>query len=316
MMGSGRAAKGQKVSQEAHQMAADLLPLLDTWPGRSDHERAAALVDAIVDRLLLTGLPTRPRSATAIGGVNSRFTVTKWTIEIGHPALRMDNPSLADFAMVCEHARHEVEHALMDFRRIRLEARSGEDAATLAGRLGIDEAIAERAIQVNADGRYEVIKGTDLEAQAIEFTASLANPDRERVLATMRKANELLTKAERAAREAGPRPKVDPETGRPAYEAKLTAAEQAYEKALKEYMALPDEVLAWRAGQEMQLAVQHAGLQRRIAQATDRLTAANNALAGAAEGNRERLQREFDDARRAFDELDHERRDLLGEAAP
>jgi hypothetical protein len=144
-----------------------------------------------------------------------------------------------------------MEHAVLDFRIARREALiSGNDAAALADRLDIPAEIAAWAIEVNKEpAKYEAIKDTPLETQAAAVNESLRGSGavrRKEILDRRTAADAALT----AAKEVAARESAGPD----AVEA-LDKAQRIYDDAYQDYADLPDEVLAWDAGQQVQIAV-------------------------------------------------------------
>jgi hypothetical protein len=236
-----------------------------------------------------------------IGGENSSFDPQNWTISIG-PALMNPRPSIGELAMLCDHVRHELEHAIIDFRRIRREARlSGEDGPTLAGRLKVDPDVAGWAAkgihESPAAAKFETVApGSPEDAQAQALDDSLKNPRRKEILKRIIQSETELDKAREAHEKAPTEASADA----------LAKAEAENRAAFHDYAALPDEQLAWAAGEETQVAVRRIGnLHRQITEAGQRLTSREAELAGLPEGDRRigSVTREVENARTRLREL-------------
>jgi hypothetical protein len=272
MMGQARTAGSMTISEAAKRTAARLHEVHRDWHIFEPEVRASLLVSAVQVELAHTGVPVP--DILPIGGDHSFFDADVWQIRLGHPALADPHPSVTDFALACDHARHEMEHAVLDFRIARQAAAAdpAADAATLAARLGLPVPVVRRAIDVNAEaGTYEAIADTPLAAQAAEINESLRGRgarDRSRIMAAIKAADEALTAAKAS---------TDPDAAN-----RIDAAQQAYDKAAVEYADLPDEVLAWDAGRQIQIAVRmHDALLVSITKAETTLSEAGAALAEA-----------------------------------
>jgi hypothetical protein len=247
--------------------------------------------------MLPTGVP-KPH-IVPIGGENSSFDPSTWMIKIG-PALMKPRPSIGELAMLCDHVRHEIEHAVIDFRRIRREARlRGLDPVELADQLKVPVEVAEWAARDitaadPAGSFYEsVAPGTVADAQAKALSESLANPKRKEILDRIIESDTALDKARADDEAAGTKESADA----------LAKAEAENQQAFRDYAALPDEKLAWNAGEEMQVAVRRiATLHERIRQAVARLERHELARNHAREGDPKigALDRDVETARDAL----------------
>ncbi len=269
------------VSEEAYRMARKMLSATSApeWTSGTPQQQLEILLAAAYEQVTKSGVP-KPR-IVPIGGENSNFDPHNWTISIG-PALMNPRPSIGELAMLCDHIRHELEHAIIDFRRIRREAReSGDGGAALAQRLKVDPDVAEWAAkgihESPAAAQFETVApGSPEDAQAKALDDSLKNPRRKQILDRIIKSETELDKA-RAAHEASP-------TGKTAED--LAKAQAENRAAFRDYAALPDEQVAWNAGEEMQVAVRRVGnLHREIVAAGERLTQREAELDGLRDGD-------------------------------
>jgi hypothetical protein len=298
--GRAGAPTGEQGAKSAdYRAAADLIKVREVWATMSPNERAARLVDAIGLHLGRTGV--HPPKVVAGTGENSSFKPGQWLIELGHPALHDPNPPLASFAEVCDHARHEWEHAVQEFRVIRQEAAStGETPGVLRRRLRVDREALERAIEVNRGGKHEEITG-DLAVQATEImesTRGIGAEDRADIMARLKLADNALA----AARGTG-------------NEATIARAREVYREAHREYETLPDEVLAWAAGRRMHEAVRrYTELATRIAEATQAVEDAHVELDTGGDRNAiRRLERRVREAQQDLKRLEREQKLTMAE---
>jgi hypothetical protein len=96
----------------------------------------------------------------------------------------------------------------------------------------------------------------------------------------------------------------------------LAAALKAYNKAHERYMGLPDEALAWEAGQHMQVAVrQYQRLRSRVMEALEALNAKREAFENAPEADQAELRRELNQTQEAYDKVHQEYIDFMGEGS-
>ncbi|WP_433381888.1 hypothetical protein ACQPZX_17920 [Actinoplanes sp. CA-142083] len=279
-------------------IAGHLLDVRAEWAGLPHQVRAERLVRAIAFEIQNTGCPM-PR-IRMIAGENSFFHPDSWLIEIGRPAMTTDNPSAAEFAEICDHIRHEWEHAILEFRVARREARiTGEDMHEISDRLGMDIGAAQRALEANAapPGRFEAIDGL-LDAQAALINQSLRGAgerERKTILNDLTRAEKALA---RAREKSGPG----------ASEA-IGRAIDRYNDAHERYMNLPDEMLAWDVGRQVQEVVRkHHDLAADMAAAHKELAVRDAALeealaAGHAGDDLDRLQESVDRAGKRLDQL-------------
>jgi hypothetical protein len=308
MLGRGTGPTATEVQPLTHRLAAEMRATLAEWPGRTPQERLDRLLELVYKHLMGTGVPMP--DIVEIGGENSRFNAGEWLIEVGHPALQEASPAEADFAMICDHVRHEMEHAVLDFRRIRREARTmAPDANTdlpaagaeLSRRLNLTRYVAEWALQLEASpGQYEALTpGSAEDSHAAALERSLRDPARARILQRMETADAAVE----AARTANDTARTE-ETKRLLQDAVAEHAE-----AMRDYLNLPDEILAWDAGGELQMAVLRQQNQvEKIAKADRylrlRQRARDKVLRNDPDDSRgEKLQRQVDAAKRKLDEL-------------
>ena len=296
----GTPGPDQKAGAADHRAAADLVAVRELWPKWSPDERSARLVQAISLQLEHTGAPV-PR-VTAGETENSSFKPGQWLIELGHPALYDPDPPIASFAEACDHARHEWEHVVLEFRVIRREAvLGGETPGVLRRRLKVARVALDRALEVNRDGGYETIDGESAaQADAIqESTRGIGAGDRADIMARLIQADRALA----AAKAKGP-----------GHEDEVAKAAAAYREAHREYAALPDEALAWPAGRRM-----HEAVRRRLELTAEfkRTLAAIERMEGdmenAAGYQRARLERDVDKARRDLKTLERRLAGLAGD---
>jgi hypothetical protein len=279
-------------------IAGRLLEVRAEWPNLTRQARAERLVLAVAFEIQNTGCPF-PK-VRIIGGENSYFHPDSWLIDLGRPAMATDNPSAAQFAEICDHVRHEWEHAILEFRVARRESRlTGESIQDLADRLGMDPGAVQRAQEANAaPGRFEAIDGTPLDFQARLINESLRGAgqrDRNNVLSQLTATEKALARARTMSGPAG--------------EVAIQNAERLYHRAHERYMSLPDEMFAWDAGRQVQEIVRkHHDLAADMAAAHNELAARDAALeealaAGQAGTALDRLQQAVDRAENRLDQL-------------
>lgn len=279
-------------------IAGRLLEVRAEWPNLTRQARAERLVLAVAFEIQNTGCPF-PK-VRIIGGENSYFHPDSWLIDLGRPAMATDNPSAAQFAEICDHVRHEWEHAILEFRVARRESRlTGESIQDLAARLGMDPGAVQRAQEANAaPGRFEAIDGTPLDFQARLINESLrgvGRRDRNNVLSQLTATEKALARARTMSGPAG--------------QVAIQNAERLYHRAHERYMSLPDEMFAWDAGRQVQEIVRkHHDLAADMAAAHNELAARDTALeealaAGQAGTALDRLQQAVDRAEDRLDQL-------------
>ncbi|MFI5896240.1 hypothetical protein ACIA5D_39685 [Actinoplanes sp. NPDC051513] len=296
--GSRNRSQGGPADALNTRIAGRLLEVRAEWAHLPHQVRAERLVVAIAFEIQNTGCPM-PR-VRMIAGENSYFHPDSWLIEIGRPAMTTDNPSAAEFAEICDHIRHEWEHAILEFRVARREARiTGEDMHELADRLGMDVGATQRALEANAapPGHFEAIDGL-LDAQAALINQSLRGAgERER-----KTILNQLTKAERALARAR-------EKSGPGASEAIDRALEKYNDAHEKYMNLPDEMQAWDVGRQVQEVVRkHHDLAADMAAAHKELTVRDAAVeealaAGHAGEDLDRLQEAVERAGNRLDQL-------------
>ncbi|GIF25430.1 hypothetical protein BJ973_003707 [Actinoplanes tereljensis] len=308
MMGrSTEAPAGLEVEPVNYRMAVDLHRLRQQWAGvKEAHDRARMLVLGVAMNVEHTGVPIP--TVHAVTGENSYFHPDVWLIEIGHPAIANDHPTTAQFAEMADHARHEMEHAVLEFRVARREAaRSGETAEALSARLGIAETTAKAAIAANQGG-FEDIANTPLDARTAAINESIRGDgarDRAEILARLEAAETALEQA---------RARVDRDAA-----TAIDEALEIYHEAHEAYTGLPDEALAWDAGRQVQLAVrQHQDFLGRMEAADKALGGAKEALEIAKEsgGPVKKLRDAVGDAQKRIDGLLAELADRTGTPQP
>jgi hypothetical protein len=230
--------------------------------------RAQELVHAVARELTLTGCPA-PK-VVLIEGTTSHFLPDVWLIELATPAVELNNPTTEQFAEICDHVRHEWEHAVLEFRVARREnQQTGAGIDALAERLHIDRGAAEMAIRANAAGGYfEAVDAAPLDAQTAAIRESLHGAgqlDRNLILDRLRAAETALAAA---------RANEDP-----AGQAAIADALLEYNAAHADYLTLPDEIAAWDVGRQVAEVVRlHHDLATRIVTARKQLGRAETAL--------------------------------------
>ncbi|MEV6488351.1 hypothetical protein AB0M20_06920 [Actinoplanes sp. NPDC051633] len=293
MMGRSRPApRGTKTDPQSDRIAARMLEVLhNDWPSASPDQRADLLIGAVIAEFPESGL-LRP-SGRAVDGDTSQFLAGRWQIDIGHLALFTDYPTIADFAAATEHARHEVEHALIEFRIIRLElTRTGIKPAKLAAKWAVHKDAVHGAVKANASGAEPLGKLTEAGRKTEELHELIRGRTK---AADYRATVEGATAAVEAiaAAEAAHKQQPTPETQRA-----LDDAESAGRDIMTRYENLADEVQANRVGKQLQESI------LRLHDPTARLEAA-----------RKVLEQQADWLRQAIDTgLAQEIRDSLTEA--
>lgn len=262
--GRGRTSQAEAVDMAAHQVAPEMARIREVWEGMSPHKRAEMLIRAVhLQMLERTGV--RLPSVKAVDKGNSHFDPTDWHVDLGHPALHKDAPTIAEFAEACEHARHEMEHVLIEFRVIRLEAQGikRNAAGDIEQRWGVKREAVEAAVRANRDPSVEPLSRADQQvADFRELLHGAGADDYRRVVQEMQAADAALTAAKEAV-------KVQES---PEAKATLDKAQAIYDEANEAYLALPDEMVAWPAGEQVLKAVeQYLDLNARMARARDDL---------------------------------------------
>jgi hypothetical protein len=242
--------------------------------------RAKMLVAAVQLQMLAAGTHVRMPTVRAVGGENSHFDPKAWHIDIGHPALRKNNPSIEEFAAACEHARHEMEHVLIEFRIIRLEAMDTKRRPeTIARRWKVSRDAVEDAVRANQDSSAEPLTSGPHAQQTADFHDLIRGDgakEYRRISDAIRKADKALTAAKEALAK----------NATPEAQAKLEAAQKVWDEANEAYLDLADERVAWRAGEQAQGAVeQYLDLQARTRRARETIATLRPVLETAMSAN-------------------------------
>jgi len=273
MIGKPGLAPTKPISAEARRIAARLDPVRAEWKDLSPASRAQRLVEAVHAEMTSTGLP-KP-TAILNPGEGADFDLHLWVVRLDAEVIRKSDVTVDEFALACEEARHEMEHALQLFRIAGREARlHGEDATALATRLQIPKHIAETAIKANKRSiPAEQLEGTqaDIDANAhYESIYGTGNAHRNKTIGDLPKVIKELADAEARVNDARPAERDD------AIALESRAIEE-YNKTIDEYVSLPEEIPAWEAGRQVSEAVkEHIRLNKQIAAAKNGI---QNALA-------------------------------------
>ncbi|MEY9418087.1 hypothetical protein ABIF69_004529 [Bradyrhizobium japonicum] len=265
MIGKAGQAPAKPISAEARRIAARLDPIRVDWGTLSPASRAQRLIDAVHAEMASAGLP-KPTAIFYRSGENAVFDRKRWVIRLEGAVITKKELTVDEFADACEEARHEMEHALQDFRIARREARLyGDDATALATRLQIPKYIAETAIKAN-DGRIqaEKLEGTaDLEAAAhYESAHGAGSQHRQATIQRLPEVIRELAEADQRVVRA-----KNPLQASEALQLQNRAIEE-YNKAMQDYVNLPEEIPAREVGRQVNQAVkERIALNRQIAEA-------------------------------------------------
>lgn len=263
---SGRAVP--PVTAEARKLAAELEPLRVEWASlKTADARAQRLLDVVYRSFAHTGLPApKPKPKDVIGG---HLDPNTWEIAFEKKLLEVDNITPDDFAGACGLMRHEMEHALQWFRMARQEAAgSRETPKELATRLGIPVKEVASAIEANTGQRpaEDMSPGSPAAIVTRSHYESVYGTQgaqhRNKVLVDLEVAWGEFAKADAdLKRVKGERPDSL------LYQA---AVKQWYDVRAKHqptvdaYHALPEEIGAYRASDELTQAVREQGVITRL----------------------------------------------------
>ena len=251
----------------------------------SPGERLQALIDRIYDPLAPTGLP-KPRSMFK-DGQGGQFNPRQWELAVDGNLLHKAYPTLDEFASLAESTRHEMEHALQWFRIARRENRIGgrsEPLSALADRLGIPLERAKAAQQANLRTlpAEDISPGSAADIQAQTHFQSVFDPiagaQRNVVLSQLRPTVDALIRAEAnlkwARANAGPKSPM-----MAAAQSEFARALQVHQQIYAAYRALPEEIAAWKAGEELKQAVLERETAKSLEQARLDLATAYDSFA-------------------------------------
>jgi hypothetical protein len=262
MLGTRGEVPAQPISAEAHRIAGRLEAVRQEWGNLSEQSRAERLIDAVYAEMAGTGLP-KP-TAIVRHSLGDFFNMHAWMIQFEAIPFKKQALTVDEFADVCEGARHEMEHALQDFRIARREALSGENATSLANRLQIPKDIAEMAIKAN-DGR---VKAEPFEGAVAAETAKHYESVYGAGKAHRQKTIDELPKVIKALAEADLRVAEAKRSGRKDAVDLLNQAIKENNPTIRDYLNLPEEIPALEAGRQVSAAVkERIALNKQIADA-------------------------------------------------
>jgi hypothetical protein len=222
-----------------------------------------------------SGLPKPAlRLATMRGG---EFVSETWSLSFSAELLAVDNPSPEAFAQTIGLMRHELEHGLQFFRIARQEAASGQETPRqLSVRLFMPVKEVAAAIEANTGQRpaEDMAPGSPVAiATRSHFESMYGATGAQHRTAVYAKVNPAWEAIDRAKANFDRVRTERPESLR--YQVAQREWHDAWlanEPAIEEYHQLPEEIAAYKAGDELTQAVRERGVLARLerAQAAER----------------------------------------------
>lgn len=247
----------------ARRRAAEFAALDREWAALRPVGRLARIREILNAHLVGLGVPeVRMRYATDVAPGNARFDFENWTVTLSRETIHSAELSPDQFARLVSNAVHEGRHALHHFRGMRAALYEGRFDPALKVPDRVKEAV--RVANANATVGTELDRafrrgdpdaGTEPSpayGEGLSVYDQTHGEGKQRRRAVIRERNE----ARRAVEEAAAR--LDAATDRAARaqaRAELRAARLRYRRAHNEYVALPQEIDAWRYGKATQAAV-------------------------------------------------------------
>ena len=276
--------RGTAPDARARAAAADFTPLFAEWAGLAPPERQARVEAAINGRLVAEGIPPITVEVGAKAPGSAAFRFQEWRIHMSEETFAARTISEEDFAQLVDNAVHEGRHALHHFRGLRAALAEGRYDPSVT----IPETIVDAARTANKrrpplrdmspEAYHEALEVYEITHEAGRRRAELGTEavvDRRAVLDrkdSAKAVRDFLRDEIARLRKEGK------ESSDEFAEAQknLHDAELEFQAAHNDYVALPQETDAWRAGSAARAAV----LERLKIQ--DRLTKALDAKAAAA----------------------------------
>jgi hypothetical protein len=242
----------RKATPEARQLAARLAPLYENWTGKSPLDRARMLVEVVNEQLRAAGTPEVTPALTKAGaGEDGLMKTETWDLFLNSRILEGHTQTPEQFAYACGVAMHEGYHAQQLFRAARTNP--------IMAKPRFDPGVFQAVVEANAGRRpAEKFGPTSLayaEAAAVResmwSTSGAAN--RKKAYARLEAADAALRKAVDNGIKVRREPRGSPIRDVAAKD--LWAAKVEFERAHDDYMNLPEEVEAWKAGGAVEAAV-------------------------------------------------------------
>lgn len=229
----------------AAQKAAQTRGMGLVWFLMTRQQRALELVEIVNERLAAGGLAPLKGHLWS-GSKAAFFDFRTWKIQLSEAALKDFVHTDVDFARLIETAYHEARHCEQWFGMARYRAATlmpGETAGTIARELSIPLDVALDAVKKPVRFGTPEFNQTGAWYRAV-YGAGHAG--REAVLDTLRRTTTALdaAKAHTAALSRAPTAQLQ------AAQAAEAAAEAQAQAAYQAYRALPEEVDAWKVGED------------------------------------------------------------------
>lgn len=196
--------------------------------------RADALMEAVNGHLSDSGVPECSSQLADLDS-NGQLDFENWRIELGQERFGRETVSSEEAAGIARTVYHEARHAEQWFRMAQMRAGQGRTAAQIAREMSIPPEIAQAAVAdpiqpgtmeaLIADGWFQSVYGS-------------GSDHRDRTLREVDRAATALEEAQQA----------HDDNPTPATEARLTRAQDRFERAFEAYHNLPEEADAHRVG--------------------------------------------------------------------
>jgi hypothetical protein len=173
-----------------------------------------------------------------------RFNWRTWTFEINPGWLAGADTTVNRFNGMVELLYHEARHAYQAFQVARWRAMKVNQRVALTEPHGFD---VDATIQARA-AETPMVPGDPLEADAAAWHESMWGGRADERATTLRDWNALGVELERQRTRVEALPETAPDSTRARENHQLQSLMESYDSATKEYMALPEEVDAYKAG--------------------------------------------------------------------
>ena len=239
-----------QITEKSRKLAGALEHVFTEWATMSAEQRAAKLVGPINEELKVIGAPPLTLKPFSKGGRAGELDFPNWTLHVKDELLQSPTITKAKFADLVDTVAHEGEHASQWFKMAQVEAMAGSDAATIAAKLGIPDHVALAAFEVQNGTRTGIkLAGGAAEAEARAFFESVygkGGPDRGKLLTKLDQAWEGVDRAKKGC-DAFDKLAADNQLRIDAGK-RLEDARKARDALLPDYVRLPEEAAAFKAG--------------------------------------------------------------------
>ena len=290
----GKVVEPPKADATARARAADYAQLYSRW-GEGPDARRELMKNIINAQLAREGIPPADIKFGAKSRGSAEFSPGDWKMALSAASMDEAHISIEHFSILVENAVHETQHAVTNFRGLRMAlALERFNPATVVPGLIVDAARAANARQhpnreLDPQTRREALEiyrvsmdprratGEAVPEGGVDRSAVTARHDESVIDLAEAKTAHLKKQEELAADPADPILQRELRVAK----ANLDDAKAAFIKAHNAYMALPEETVSWRAGTNVKVA-----MAERLALEMDYANAMERANVHAAEQGR------------------------------